>query len=268
MSEEKDKFQIAVDTANELNTMTLTETGVDIELYSSAITSIATRKKNANNIEAEEVVKSESELLIDKDFVVELEKKRDQVENFIRTYDPNKEIVKNLKETDVDKIYTICNYLLNSYVEYVNDMKFNFKLTVQEYKFLNKILNREIEYNADEVFNYTELMSSFWVNVTNAYNLNKDKSEFELVANIKETLILHHLIKNYKVKGITTDFITFKSILYKIAQINKLFNAYSIIIERIKGDQQLWGTALDEVLTAKENELASGTTCTDENVEK
>lgn len=252
MSEEKNTLQNAIEKASELDKMVFTESGVDIDAYSEAIQAIALRRMNAKNIEAEEVVKNESEILINKDFVEELKNRRNKVEDFIRTYDPNKDIVKNLEESDVDKIYTICNYLLNSYVEYVNEMKFNFKFTIQEYKFLNKILTRELSYNADEVFNYTELMSTLWETVTNTYELNKDKEDFEVVANIKEILILQHLIKEYKVKGINTEFKLFRNVLYKIAQVSKLFNAYSIIIDRIKEDQKLWGSALDEVLSQKD----------------
>jgi hypothetical protein len=47
----------------------------------------------------------------------------------------------------------------------------------------------------------------------------------------------------------------FRDILFKIARLNKLFNAYSIIIERIKGDREMWGAALDEIAKQKEIEV-------------
>ena len=161
----------------------------------------------------------------------------------------------------MDKVYAIVNYLLNSYIQYVNEMKFNFKLTIQEYKFINKALTREIDYNADEVFNYVELMNNLWVGVQELAEKNKSKDEIEFVADIKMILILHHLVKNYTVKGHTNDFILFKNVLFKIAQFNKLFNAYSIVIERIKSDREIWGASLDEVLASKEEKRRYSCKC-------
>ena len=198
-----------------------------------------------------EIILSEK-LYTREQFVNELEEKRLRVENFIRKYDPNKDLVKNMELVEVDKIYAISNYLLNSYIQFVNDMKFNFTLTKQEFNFLNKALTREIEYNADEVFNYAEFLNSLWNDVQRIAEEHKSETSITFVADIKMILILHHLIKGYKVKGHTQDYVLFKEVLFKIAQFNKLFNAYNIVIERIKGDREIWGAALDEVAIQKE----------------
>lgn len=249
-----EKFQEALDKAKELETVEIPETGVDINDYYSAIEQIAIRNNEFKSIEAENIIKEQASSSINQDFITELDAKRLKIENFIRTYDPNKEIVKNFKVSDVDKVYAISNYLLNSYVQYVNEMTFNFEMTKEEFKFINKILTREIEYDADEVFNFVEFYNNLWASVQTLAEDNKANESFVFVADIKKILILHHLIKSYKVKGNTNDFINFKSVLYKIAQFNKLFNAYSIVIERMKDDSKIWGAALDVVANEKEAE--------------
>jgi lantibiotic modifying enzyme len=132
-------------------------------------------------------------------------------------------------------------------------MTFNFEIKTEEYKFLNKILTRVIEYNGDDVFNYVDFYETVWSNVIQQYESDKSVSTIKINIPIKKILILHHLIKDYKVKGITEEFRYFRNILYKIAETNKLFNAYNIIVERIKDDCKLWGNALDEVLSNKNN---------------
>ena len=54
--------------------------------------------------------------------------------------------------------------------------------------------------------------------------------------------------------ALMVQFIIIIPVLYKIAQFNKLFNAYSIVIERIKADREIWGAALDVVANEKEAE--------------
>jgi len=251
---EKEVFQAALEKAGELETMVFTEKGIDINEYYSALEQIAIRNNSLKNDEAENVINDQSGKFINEEFVTGLEERRLKVENFIRTYDPNKPIVKDLELADVDKIYAISNYLLNSYIQYVNEMKFNFTLSINEFKFVDKALTREISYNADEVFNYAEFMNNLWYGVQEQAEENKSLGEFTVVVDIKKILILHHLIKGYTVKGRTNDYDLFKNVLYKIAQFNKLFNAYSIVIERIKADREIWGAALDVVANEKEAE--------------
>lgn len=253
VKEVKDVFQEALKKAEELDKNNFTDgKGVDISAYYDAIVKIAAKNGNLKNEEAENIISDKTSTTVNAGFVAELEEKRKRIENFMRTYDPNKDIVKDLKLVDVDNIYAISNYLLNSYIQFVNEMKFDFEITKKEYKFLNKALTYEIEYNADEIFNYVELTNRLWNGVQEQAELNKAAESFTFVTDIKNVLILHHLIKDYKVKGIKNDFEPFRNILLKIAQINKLFNAFNIVIERIKSDREVWGSALDAVANEKE----------------
>lgn len=254
MAKEKDVFQNALDKAGELEKVKITEKGVNIDEYYSALEQIAIKNNSLKNEEAENIINTQTKQYVNEEFVKELEEKRIKVEDLIRTYDPNKDIVKNMKLSDVDKVYAISNYLLNSYIQYVNEMKFNITLTMDEFKFINKAITREIDYNADEVFNYVEFLNNLWYDVQKIAESNRSSEEISFVSDIKMILILHHLIKNYTVKGHTHDFTLFKNVLYKIALYNKLFNAYSIVIERIKQDREVWGAALDEVASKLEKE--------------
>jgi hypothetical protein len=254
MSEDKN-FEAVLAKAEELESMDFnTKDQFDVQEYYSALEKIAKKNESAKNEEAESIVDQQAKEMIDSEFVDELVKKREVVESFIRKYDPNLESTKELELIDVDKIYAISNYLLNSYIQYVNEMKFIFKLERLEVKFLNKILLNEIDYNGDEVFNYAELYNNFWKEAKERYEEEKDTETFTFKVSIKNILILHHLIKGYTVRGRTNDFVYFQNVLFKIAKINKLFNAYNIIIERIKGDREIWGNAIEEIVRMKDPE--------------
>lgn len=224
----------------------------DYNEYYGIIEKIAKKNSTLKNEEAENLVKEYAEKIIDKDYVDALNNKRETILNFIRKYDPNSDIIKNMSEHDVDKVYAISNYLVNSYIKYLNEMLFNFEFSNAELKFVNNTLTKSIEYNGEEVFNYVELYDNFWKNVKETYDKDKTQPTYVFKVDIKMILILHHLIKNYKVRGTTDEFKNFRNVLYRIAQTNKLFNAYNIIVERIKDDCKIWGAALDEALRPKE----------------
>jgi len=254
MSEDKN-FELALDKAKELESFDFTNgEEFNVQEYYSALEKIAKKNQNLKNEEAESIVDLQASELIDGSFIEELKVKRLTVENFIRKYDPNKPETQQLEIQDVDKLYAVSNYLLNSYIQYVNEMRFIFVLTKDEFKFLNKILLGEIGYNGDEVFNYAELYQGFWEGVQEKVDADKSAEVFSFTVDIKMLLILHHLIKDHKVKGRTLDFKFFQNVLYKIAKINKLFNAYNIIIDRIKSDRELWGAGLDEIMKSKDPE--------------
>jgi hypothetical protein len=254
MSEDKN-FESALNKAQELESMDFTKKDdFNVQEYYTALEKIAKKNENLKNEEAENIVEKEAKELIDSSFIDELKNKRKIVEDFIRKYDPNLESTRGLEIKDVDKVYAISNYLLNSYIQYVNEMRFIFTLEKLEYKFLNKVLMNEIEYNADEVFNFVEFYEKFWKGVQEKVEEDKSTEIYTFTVDIKMLLILHHLIKSHSVKGRTNDFRYFQSILFKIAKINKLFNAYNIIIDRIKSDRELWGNALDEIMREKDPE--------------
>jgi len=251
---ENAEFQSVLDKAKELESIDFKNEELDYNSYYEAIASIAKKNTNYKQEEAENIISDVANQVVDTDFIAELDKKREAIKDFIRKYDPNSDIIKNMTLVDVERIYSIFNYLLNSYIQYLNEMTFNFEVTNQEFKFLDKVLVRETEYDGDEVFNYTEFIESFWESAKAEYEKDKSKGSFVFKINIKKILLLHHLIKGHKVKGVTIEFKIFRNVLYKIAQTNRVFNAYNIIVERLKDDAKLWGTALDAVITPKEVE--------------
>jgi hypothetical protein len=255
MAENKD-FQELLDNAKELESINFSETeSFDYDKYFNIIEKIASKNQTIKQDEAENVISEFAPGFVDDKFIEELNKRKQSIVDFIRKYDPNsKDIINEMNQGGVDKVYAIFNYLLNSYIHFINEMEFNFELSNAEFKFLNKILTNTIEYNGDDVFNYVEFVEGFWNGAYNEYQSDKGKEKYVFKINIKKILLLHHLIKEFKVKGITSDFKSFRSVLYKIGQTNKIFNAYNIIIERMKEDAKLWGTALDSVLSPEEHE--------------
>lgn len=249
MSENKE-FQKVLDKAKSLENVNFSdESEFNHDEFYGVIEKIANQNQSIKDQEAETVIQNLAAEYINLEFINELNKKKKTVEDFIRKYDPNKsDFLKGIHSNEVDKIYAISNYLLNAYIQYVNEMDFDFTLRSTEIKYINNILMKEIEYDGDEVFNLVQLLDDFWTESYKEYDENKnEKDEFTFKVSIQKILILHHLIKGHKEKGIAEKFKIFRNVLYKIAQTNKVFNAYSIVIERIKSEREIWGNALDHM---------------------
>jgi hypothetical protein len=179
--------------------------------------------------------------------MIEIEEKKEKIFNYLRMYDANKDLVKKMTEHELDKIYALSNYIVNSYINSLNSISFNFKFTNEEFKFTDRLLWHDLKYNADDVFNFVDFHESFWVNAKEEFNQDKGKTEFLFKMSMKNILIFHHLIKGYSVKGSGNEFLHYRNILYRIAMCNKLFNAYNVVTERIKEDCKIWGGSLDEI---------------------
>jgi hypothetical protein len=227
----------------------------DFNDYFETITKVSNKNNYIKSQEADNLIKEYAPHFIDNEYTEILESKKQKVFNYLRYYDPNKEFVKNMSDNELDKIYAISNYLTNLYIGYLNNIDFKFSINKDEFKFLNRVLTSSIEYNADDVFNYVDFYDNVWKTATSEYNSdNMKKKNIDVIIlkmKIKDVLILHHLIKGYKVKGGGEEFKYFRNILYTIAQINKLFNAFSITTERIKEDCKIWGGSLDNITTER-----------------
>lgn len=261
---EDKKFEDALNKAKELEVIDFkTISSFDYKEYYSAIESIAIKNNNFKNEEAETVIKDFAPKFTDEKYIIELKNRRESVLDLIRKFDPNSEDVKNMAEHDVDKVYAISNYLLNSYVKYINEMLFDMEMKKEEFLFLDRVLTKTIEYSGDDVFNYTEFYDSFWAVAKAEYDTDKSKDKYTFKISIKTILLLHHLIKGYKVKGSGLEFRYLKDILYWIGQTNKIFNAFNITVERLKDDCKLWGNSIDLITQQKNSEAVPVETIND-----
>lgn len=258
MSTEKDKFEKALELTEELVNFDFTpdKDDFDFKKYFDSIFEVSKQNDLLKREEADNIIKNLGPDIIGEEAMKMVEEKKEKIFNYLRMYDANKDLVKNMTEHELDKIYAISNYIVNSYINSLNGILFNFKFTLEEFKFTDRLLLHELKYNADDVFNFVDFYESFWVEAKKEFEKDKGKPDFLFQMNMKNILIFHHLIKGYCVKGAGNDFTHFRNILYRIAMCNKLFNAYNIVTERIKEDCKIWGGSLDQI--SNERKIAAG----------
>jgi len=198
--------------------------------------------------EADNVVMNTSDKYLSAEYVELMKVEYDKLLGILKRYDVNSELVKNMSEEDKDRIYGIAEYLFNEYQKNLNKMDFNFELSQDEWKFMNDVLRNKLEYDQNEVFQMEEIRKQYLDSAEEIYHsLPKNVDEIPTVINVNNLIILYHLISKYKVKGINKQHYAFLSLLSKIGERIKLFNAYTVWVQRLSNDFQSWGGSLTPI---------------------
>ena len=71
--------------------------------------------------------------------------------------------------------------------------------------------------------------------------------KFDVVIDIKSIIIMYSFLGGFKIKGFGEEYYLFTSVLKKLIDTNKLFDAYKIINTRIQTDFMTWNSSLKEM---------------------
>lgn len=208
--------------------------------------------------EADNIIKNNSEKYLDPEYVEKMNNDHENLRNMLKKYDVNSNIVKNMKEIEKDKIYGLAEFLFNDYQKKLNDMNFNFEITRDEWKFMFDVLHNKLEYDQNEIFQLKEVREQYLNKVDEIFkSIPRDINDIPTVINVNNLIILYHLISKYKVKGINKYHFSYLTLLTKIGERIKLFNAYNVWVQRLSTDFQTWGGSLsvDENLIQKETDI-------------
>lgn len=202
-----------------------------------------------NNIsktfEAENIIKELEHIYIDIEYKEKLIKSFDNVKSFIKKYNIEKDEIKNMSENEKTKLFAIGSFLNKNMGHILNELQFNITLTREEYKFIENAI-KKLTYDGNEVFNIIELNEKYlkqWRELDKSLPKNIDSMIIKI--DIKNIVMLYHFLSKYTIKGIDKEFYIFASVLQKIADTNKLFNAYNILKERLNTDFRIWTGAME-----------------------
>jgi len=219
---------------------------INIEEYSEVIGLMKINSAELKANEADEIVKESGNKYLNPDYLIKLETTYTNINNFYKTYDPNKDLIKNMAETDKTKLFAIAKFLNSNYGELVDNMEFSMELTKEEYIFLSTAIERKLHYDGNEVFNIIDLNERYlktWKE--NFKKLSKSDKTFVIDVDIKNIVMLYHFLQKHTVKGLSSEFYNFAEVLQKIAETNKVYNAFNIKKERSKTNLLNWISAVE-----------------------
>lgn len=204
--------------------------------------------------EAENIIEEISNVYIDEEYKEKLEKSIKNIKAFIKKYDINSDFIKNADEKEKTRLFTIGSFLNKNVGMLINELNFSIQLTREEYKLIDTALTRKLSFDGNDVFNIIELNEKYlkeWRLLEKS--LPKETPTFVVNIDIKNVVMLYHFLQKHTVKGISKEFYYFAKVLEKIADTNKLYNAYNVIKQRLDTDFSIWTGAMDgEEITKQE----------------
>ena len=219
---------------------------INLEESYEMISIIERENKLAKSQEAENIIDEIASQYIDDETSKNLDKAFNNVKAFIKKYNIEIDNVKNLDDNEKDKLFAVGSFLNKNVGHLLNELKFSIVLTRDEYKFIATAIERKLEYDGNEVFNIIELNEKYlkeWKEIDKS--LAKQIPTMIVNIDIKNVVMLYHFLGKHTVKGLDKEFYTFASVLNKIADTNKLYNAYNVLKERINIDFNIWVGAMD-----------------------
>ena len=176
--------------------------------------------------------------ILDVDSELRLDGEIDSIRSFMSSTNG---VGKTDEQKDMD--YANAQVMWKSYQQDLRVVKFNFNLDRLQYTLLTDILLKKLEYDVDNIFiaiELTELLASM-----HGAKYNDESQIKSFVCNATEITYIYHLIKSFKVKGITKDTYTFSKILLRIGEISKLVSYYDANAKNLTKDIAEWALTLD-----------------------
>jgi hypothetical protein len=167
------------------------------------------------------------------------------MDSYIRKYSTEYSDISSWASEEKDKIYGLAEFMWKKFSRDINELQFNLTLTRDEYKFIHSVLQQKMDYNGNEVFNIVELKESYldtWEMINKS--IDKNIPSFVVNIDIKNLVMMYHFLSKHTVKGLGKEYYTFKGLLTKIGDCNKIFNALNVLIKNYSEKFQIWAGAI------------------------
>lgn len=206
-------------------------------------------KFNPNELElrdAEEVIKKDGLQYVENSTLGQFENTFQNVNTFFSKYRIDSDVVKNMTKSDRDKLFGYGKELFNSLKKSYELMEFNFEMTAKEWAYLEHTMTKKLSYDGNTVFTYWEVFSN-WIDPTSrvAKSLPREVPSFTPSIPVRQLVLLSHLFFKHEEKGSTDSFYSFKKLLFEIAKMTKIFNAYGVLVVRVENRYKHWVNALN-----------------------
>ena len=253
MSQELDEVT-SYDVLKELeNTDFSTSTKIDIDKYYASIENVERDTQLAQSLESEYQVQVLGPKYLTEKCAEDINKDIKSIENLLDIYDVEKDKIKNMSSSEIDKIFGIVKYFNLKLSKSVNGMIFNLTLTRDEYKFIANAFRNSLSYNGNDILMIGDLKNTLNVWEEIDRQLPTSIPSFVVEIDIKNIVVMYQFLSKHEVKGISKSFYTFANIINYIKESNDLFNAFNVIRERVNSKFLVWAGATNAITEAQLN---------------
>ncbi len=168
---------------------------------------------------------------------------------FLKKYQTDSENVESLSKEDRDKLFGYGITMFKEYEQTYQNLMLNFELSKEEWHFIDNVLSKKMKYNGQEIFNYWQLKIDFLEQLESQFkSIPKDIPSLIVTTSVRNMILMSHLLmKHEESAGGNKSFHHFRNVLFEIAQMTKLFNAYGVMSERLSSQFNQWINALNAI---------------------
>ena len=170
------------------------------------------------------------------------------LEVFLKKYQTDSDLVTLMTKGDRDKLFGYAVTMFKEYEQTYQNLILNFELSKEEWHFIDNALSKKMKYDGQEVFNYWQLKIDFLDMLEKQFKeLPKEIPSLVITTSVRNMILMSHLLMKHEENGSTKSFYYFKDVLFEIAQMTKLFNAYGVMSERLSNKFNQWINALNAI---------------------
>lgn len=176
----------------------------------------------------------------------------DKLYKFSKKYDSSSEVVKDMSESEKDKIFAMAKFILSALNTAVNDMHYDIHLDKDRFMYIFNTIKNKVEYTGNEMLleNLPYLIKSLssW---NDAYK-HMDKKAVGVIPfrmSINNLVLLYHFLSKHSVKGFVNDsFSYFFDIMNMLKNVNDLHTSIDNLANMCRSQFINWVSAIDEVV--------------------
>lgn len=198
--------------------------------------------------DAQHVIKELGVKYVEGSSLDEFEKNFENLETFLSRFRTDSPEVENMSTQERTKLFGYAITMQKQFENIYQNLRFNFEMTRDEWHFVFNVLTNRLKYNGNEVFNFWQLKIDFLDSVDGQFkSLPKEIDSVILTTAVRNLILLSHLLMKYEESAGNKSFYHFKNILFEIAQMTKLFNAYGVMAERLGNKMTQWINVLGDM---------------------
>jgi len=217
------------------------------EEYSKVDTKVVTPSERKAN-DAEQIIFELGKKYVEGLSLDKYEMLYSNLEIFLKKYQTDSDNVTQMTKGDRDKLFGYAITMFKEYEHTYQNLALNFELSKEEWHFIDNALSKKMKYNGQEIFNYWQLKIDFLDMLENQFKqLPKEVPGIVVTTSVRNMILMSHLLMKHEENGSTRSFYHFKDILFEIAQMTKLFNAYGVMSERLSNKFNQWINALNAI---------------------
>lgn len=237
-----------------LKNVDYTKDDLNIEDTFNKVFQIEQLSKKIKEDEVANVTKTLAPKYLDLDAVEDLVNRQNSLESFFDKYKVE-EVKATFTEDQKDRLFSIFRFSFIEYQTVLNNMKVNLTFKAEQFKVIDNILRTKTTYGLDELIHGIDLKNTL---LDEMYKTFKTEKVSTFKTEIKNVMVMYHLLNKYSIVGISKDTYEFAAVIVMLQEVNECYRKFVTVKERLGQRYESWVSSITDLNTPLKEEAATG----------